>query len=1840
MTEAILKRKVHARSTASRITRAFSSRYRVEALESRVLLSVAQDVNGWTTFDQTGSDGLRIYVSNSLGNDTTGTGSRSQPYKSLSVAASHLRAGHGDWMLLKKGDVWKDQSLPALPDGQDANFPLVVTSWDNDTGARPLIEPTANADFFNDGIVNHVALVSLAFYDYTADPTNAAYLSTRTGCASVNFTGPGGTDILLEGCSVNYGGVTVQGSPDVRASFTNVRIRRNEIMNAYSTVAHAQGIFTHDVQNMLIEGNYFEHNGWNGLIAGAQATIFNHAMYIQYTCSDVTVRDNIVVRPSATGLQLRCGGTVENNLFIDCPVGFFVATALPSAQQMTASIVRNNVVLGSATTYDQPRGEAFLDYSQFSLVENNLVADGWYPRVNGDAYSLLSPATYNTSDGLEIDSNPPIQATFRGNTAYNWPGNLLNVDGTNWGSLSNGSGLIFHDNILQDTTWGNTVIDNTNRTINAATDQYANNTFYSTTTSSRWFKTEPPESYSSLSQWVSASGATGTSSTPATFVDPTRTIETYMNSLGVTYHQYQLTSGATTWLDAQQQAEFLGGNLVTVDSGSTQSALTTTFPGQSLWIGLNDSGYGQEGNWVWDGPSAASYRNWATSQPTSGTTYNWAYLSGSNGQWYADTATATRKGVVELDEKSQFIAAMHGQSKDNWNANYTTSLLNAYFRAGFAVSGQAANAAPVVATNTGVTVALGKGIVLTAAMLNTTDANGTSADTTYLLETLPLHGSVRLNGTAMILRQTFTQADINAGRVRYEHDASSTSDSFGFRVSDGKGGITASTTFAVAMGTANAAAYTVTNAAPAISASQVFHVSDSAAAGTIIGNVLATDADTANGQRLFYSIGGSYNNINDPYRINMFTGQLITQIPNPSNKLNHGTNPVITLTIKVTDDGTIPQTTTQTITIYVDASPSVATSIALAQQPTNTTAGQSITPGVAVNVLDQYGAILTTDHSNVTIAINSQPGGATLGGTLTVAAVNGVATFSNLSLTKAGSYTLNVTDGSMASLITSSFTITPAAASQISLAQQTVKIDTMWSSQWGEYQPGDNKILYEYPNPYQAINWSAPLTASYISPIPSGAGTWSITPGAHKVLVLEVSGRVGTNSPSGEDVGTVYYGGYQMTLATSTATISSQGTFSSIYYLDLSNVTTLANGAIGNGHSFTGTVLTSYGTANTNSFSATAMVLSNVDTSKLPTAANGLGVSNRIDSSNNSATISAAHSAGSFALIGSSAQNGSGGALNNYTWTDTTDSLTPAQLYQMMELGYCNLPQQGISPGGSLSSQYLSNTGWFRGVWGGAAYLSDLPANASLTVTSNVQYSSGLIGNSLDMAVFQPFPVTATIAGQTITPGFDAKLRDQYGNLVTTSNSNVTIAINSGPTGATLGGTLTIAAVNGVATFSNLSLATAGSYTLKATSASLTLGTSGSITISPAAATKLVFSQQPTNTNAGQNITPAITVNVADQYGNVVTTDSSSVTMAINSQPGGATLGGTLTAAAANGVATFSNLSLNKTGTYTLIATDASLTSAISNSFSITGSKATPTITWANPSAITYGTALSGTQLNASGSVPGTLVYTPATGTVLGAGTQTLSATFTPTDSVNYTTATASVSLTVTQYAPSVVAVYASSTVWSVNFLNYLASHNLGSSTLGYLLSSGAGQLRALPWNNVNKISIKFSENVNVDQAAMAIVGVNVGTYAVSGFTYDSVNYAATWTLASPIGRDKLLLNLASRAVTNAAGNPLDGEWTDGSSTTSGNGTAGGNFQFRLNVLPGDVDNSGGVLSLDVNAIQNAVGSGTTRGAYSVYLDIDGSGTILSLDVNLAQSLVGGRLPAASPIFSGWNLLI
>lgn len=99
----------------------------------------------------------------------------------------------------------------------------------------------------------------------------------------------------------------------------------------------------------------------------------------------------------------------------------------------------------------------------------------------------------------------------------------------------------------------------------------------------------------------------------------------------------------------------------------------------------------------------------------------------------------------------------------------------------------ALNASPIIATNTGATVEAGSvGNVITAAMLNEGDPDDSGADITYTITTTVEAGTLRLDGSALVDGSQFTQADIDLGRLSYDHEGSiSFDDGFGFEMSDG-----------------------------------------------------------------------------------------------------------------------------------------------------------------------------------------------------------------------------------------------------------------------------------------------------------------------------------------------------------------------------------------------------------------------------------------------------------------------------------------------------------------------------------------------------------------------------------------------------------------------------------------------------------------------------------------------------------------------------------------------------------------------------------------------------------------------------------------------------------------------------------------------------------------------------------------------------------------------------------------------------------------------------------------------------------------------------------------------
>ena len=187
-------------------------------------------------------------------------------------------------------------------------------------------------------------------------------------------------------------------------------------------------------------------------------------------------------------------------------------------------------------------------------------------------------------------------------------------------------------------------------------------------------------------------------------------------------------------------------------------------------------------------------------------------------------------------------------------------------------------------------------------------------------------------------------------------------------------------------------------------------------------------------------------------------------------------------------------------------------------------------------------------------------------------------------------------------------------------------------------------------------------------------------------------------------------------------------------------------------------------------------------------------------------------------------------------------------------------------------------------------------------------------------------PPSSVIAG--VGFHFTITAEDPYGNVATGFGGSVIATV----TGASSG--VTVTAVNGGAAY-YVDVTTAGTYTFTATSSGLTSTTTTAFTVTPAAASQLVVTTQPPSSiTAGSGF--GLTIEAEDPYGNVATSFTGSVTIALGSNPGGSTLSGPTTVAASGGVAVFSGLSLNNLGVgYILQASGGGLTPVATTSFTV-----------------------------------------------------------------------------------------------------------------------------------------------------------------------------------------------------------------------------------------------------------------------------------------------------------------
>ena len=248
-------------------------------------------------------------------------------------------------------------------------------------------------------------------------------------------------------------------------------------------------------------------------------------------------------------------------------------------------------------------------------------------------------------------------------------------------------------------------------------------------------------------------------------------------------------------------------------------------------------------------------------------------------------------------------------------------------------------------------------------------------------------------------------------------------------------------------------------------------------------------------------------------------------------------------------------------------------------------------------------------------------------------------------------------------------------------------------------------------------------------------------------------------------------------------------------------------------------------------------------------------------------------------------------------------------------------------------------TGLATGVSGGTATITaigkSMPGTATLTV--------GVLPTPAPAKLVFSIQPTNTTAGDPLSPAVQVEIQDAAGNRVQNARDGVTIAFANNAGGGTLSGTKTVNAIDGIASFSGLSInKSSGGYTLGASSGSLTVATSNIFAISPAAPAKVAFDLQPVNVQGNIAMGSNVSVRISDAFDNFVSTATNTITLSIgdNTWKGlvgiGATLTGATSVPAVAGVATFSGLKVDKPGPgYTLAASGTGLSTATSGTFNV-----------------------------------------------------------------------------------------------------------------------------------------------------------------------------------------------------------------------------------------------------------------------------------------------------------------
>ncbi len=488
--------------------------------------------DGWTIL-QPSADSRVVYVSSSQGNDSSDGLAADRPLKKLAAGFAKLRNGFPDYLLLRRGDVWVEESIGMISagaphNGRSAAEPLVIGAY-GDAPARPLLklgDVQYGLRIASAPAVRNIAIVGIAFYDQKGDPSSPEFVRDRDKHgAGVSWLAPG-ENLLVEDCTFDYitGGSIMGHAPQGNvpdASLKNVQVRRCVAAHAWTTSGHCQGFFFAEVDGLLLEENVLDANGYNWE-TGDEPTWFNHNVYITVTCDKVVARGNIVARGASTGIYCRTNGILEDNLCLDNTPSLNLGRIDPSHPGGVTGRVAGNVIIGMT-----PRVTKVRTIRGAAIEVGNVNASGVVVENNIVIGATGAPAAFTISPvGVGVHN-----VLFRNNTVYDWTTGVgwVGVGGTEL-ARQNLSGIVFRNNLFQadEADPSKTPLIRSRDTDDAAGLTFEGNVYWYEPPTARPVTLKDREL--SLQEWAARGKAERVAKVQ--FADPARDVRTYQRSLG------------------------------------------------------------------------------------------------------------------------------------------------------------------------------------------------------------------------------------------------------------------------------------------------------------------------------------------------------------------------------------------------------------------------------------------------------------------------------------------------------------------------------------------------------------------------------------------------------------------------------------------------------------------------------------------------------------------------------------------------------------------------------------------------------------------------------------------------------------------------------------------------------------------------------------------------------------------------------------------------------------------------------------------------------------------------------------------------------------------------------------------------------------------------------------------------------------------------------------------------------------------------------------------------------------------------------------------------------------